>query len=149
LHERPNAERCENPAREQNRQPENQSKVSTGQPWRERPTSGRHELMQQLLAHTGAARHRRVSSIPSQPKEEDQEFVNSDPHDCGRAPFRVPLRQKNRQKPANGRKRRRMAANAKSLRLPEMIAKSLKTLGFAKMRSWTPTLSANFKGRIS
>jgi uncharacterized protein DUF998 len=43
---------------------------------------------------------------------------------------------------ANGRKRRRRMEDAKSLRLRQMITKSLIPLGFEKARARTPTLSA-------
>ena len=67
----------------------------------------------------------------------------------GRVPFRVSLEKENRQKPANGRKRRRRLEDAKLLRLREMIAKPLIPLGFAKSRSRNPTLSASLQLAIS
>jgi hypothetical protein len=66
-----------------------------------------------------------------------------------RVPFRVPLKQENRQTSANGRKRRRRLEDGKSLRLREMIAKPLISLAFAKSRSQTPTLSANLRQTLA
>jgi hypothetical protein len=64
-------------------------------------------------------------------------------------PFRVPLHRQKRQKDANGRKRWRTSANAKSLRLRLLSAQSLQPLEFAKSRSKTPTLFAMFQIAIS